>query len=171
MTRFKLAVLNYNATVVKKSHYLLHCVLVLVVAVSLSQSNTHAQDKVFDAVPAESRERFVERLKEFVSYEKAREYEKLYELISDIDYKKTGKEAYAKSRLELEKRLGVLREFTPTSVINVSLQDGAPTYSLIGRAKVFLKGRVVEKEMTMTARLQHGEWYFSGLSISYLHLD
>jgi|GEM_PF-2393621 len=158
-----------------KLQSLRNCVLLLVAVISLYSSITQAQDRsdsVFDTVPLDSRGRLIERLKEYVSYERTRQYEKLYELISDLDYRKTGKEDYSKSRLELEKRLGVVKEFTPTHIMNVTLNDSAaPTFSLIGRAKVLRKGRTVEKQMTMTARLQQGEWYFSGLSNSYLHLD
>jgi len=60
----------------------------------------------------------------------------------------------------------------PTFILEITLNEGdAPTFSLTGQAKVFLKGRTVKKEMTIYARLQDGEWYFTELLESYLHID
>ncbi len=83
-----------------------------------------------------------------------------------------GKEVYSKLRVEAEGRRGVVQGFTPTFILEITLNaDDAPTFSLTGQAKVFLKGRIVKKEMTIYARLQDGEWCFSELLESYLHLD
>ena len=145
------------------------CVLLFLAVVGV-----HAQEraeKVFKIVPLESRPRLVERLKEFVTYERTRQYEELYELLYERDDKNAGKEVYSKSRVEAEDRRGVIQDFTPVSILNITLNDGdAPTFSLTGLAKVLFKGRSVRKEMTVYARLQDGEWYFSELSDSFLHI-
>jgi hypothetical protein len=74
--------------------------------------------------------------------------------------------------VEAEGRRGVVQEFTPTFILNIKLNEGdAPTLSLKGEAKVFLKGRTVKKEMSINARFQDGEWYFSDLLESYFHID
>ena len=125
---------------------------------------------IFDVVPIESRPRLLERLKEYVGYERTREYERLYELLYDRPDKNAGKEAYSTSRLGAEGRIGVVQEFEPSFITNITLNDGdRPTFSLTGRAKVLRRGRIVQKEMTINARLQDGEWYFSELSKGYLH--
>lgn len=146
------------------------CLLLL-----LAVATVHAQERtenVFEKVPLESRARLVERLKEYVTYERTRQYEKLYELLYDRDDKNAGKEVYSKSRAEAEGRRGVVQEFTPTFILEITLNDGdAPTLVLTGQAKVFLKGRTVKGEMSIKARLQDGEWYFSELLESYLHID
>lgn len=146
------------------------CVLVL-----LAVATIHAQERtenVFDSVQLELRPRLVERLKEFVTYERTRQYEKLYELLYERDDKNAGKEVYSKSRVEAEGRRGVVQEFTPKFILDITLADGdAPILSLKGQAKVFLKGRTVKKEMSIDARFHDGEWYFSELSDSFLHID
>ena len=146
------------------------CVLVL-----LAVATVHAQQRVenvFKTVPLESRPRLVERLREYVTYERTRQYEKLYDLLYERNDKNAGKEVYSKSRLEAEARWGIIQEFTPTFIVNITLNEGdAPTFSVTGQAKVLLKGRTVKKEMTLNARLQDGEWYFSELLESYLHID
>jgi len=114
----------------------------------------------------------VERLSEYVTYERTRQYDKLYELLYERNDKNADKEVYSKSRVEAEGRRGVIQEFTPTSIIGTTLNEGdPPIFSLTGEAKVFLKGRTVKKEMSISARLQDGEWYFSELLESYLHID
>ena len=146
------------------------CVLLL-----LAVATVHAQQRtenVFETVPLASRPRLVERLREYVTYERTQQYEKLYELLYDRNDKNAGKEVYLKSRVETEGRRGVIQEFTPTSILGITLNEGdAPTFNLTGQAKVLLKGRTVKKEMSINARLQDGEWYFSELLESYLHID
>jgi hypothetical protein len=147
------------------------CMLLLLLAVA----TVHAQERkenVFDSVQLELRPRLIERLKEYVAYERTRQYEKLYELLYDLHDKNSSKEVYLKSRVEAEGRRGVVQEFTPTFILNITLNEGdAPTLSLKGEAKVFLKGRTVKKEMSINARFQDGEWYFSDLLESYFHID
>ena len=149
---------------------LISCVLLL-----LAVATAHAQERtenVFEKVPLELRPRLIERLKEYVTYERTRQYEKLYELLYDRDDKNAGKEAYSRSRVEGEGRRGVVQEFTPTFILDITLNEGdAPTLTLKGQAKVFLKGRTVKGEMSINARFHDGEWYFSELSQSYLHVD
>jgi hypothetical protein len=136
-----------------KLRHLSGCVLLL-----LAVTTVHSQermDKIFETVPLESRPRLVERLREYVTYERTRQYEKLYELLYERNDRNAGKEAYSKTRVEAEGRWGVIQEFTPTFILGITLNEGdAPTFSITGHAKVFLKGRTVKKEMTISARLQ-----------------
>jgi hypothetical protein len=152
-----------------------HAVLILLVfsivvpfaSIAYGQSRS---EKIFDVVLVEWRPRLLERLKEYVGYESTRQYEKLYELLYERADKNASKEAYSTSRSRAEGRNGVIQEFEPTFITNITLNDGdSPTLSLIGRAKVLRRGRILQKEMTMNARLQDGEWYFSELSKGYLH--
>ena len=141
----------------------------------LAAATVHAQERtrnVFETIPLDSRPRLLERLSEYVTYERTRQYEKLYELLYGRNDKNADKEVYSKSRVETEGRRGVVQEFTPAFVVGVTLNDGdAPTFNLTGQAKVLLKGRTIKKEMSIRARLQDGEWYFSELLGSYSHID
>lgn len=155
-------------------HFKLRCSISCVLLL-LAAATVHAQERtenVFASVPLELRPRLVERLKEFVTYERTRQYEKLYELLYERDDKNAGKEVYSKSRVEAEARRGVVQEFTPKFILDITLADGdAPILSIKGQAKVLLKGRTVKGEMSIDARFHDGEWYFSELSQSYLHID
>ena len=155
-------------------HFKLRCfsscvLLLLAVATVPAQERT---EKVFEKVPLELRPRLIERLKDYVTYERTRQYGKLYELLYDCNDKDASKEVYLKSRAEAEGRRGVIQEFTPTVILEITLNEGdAPTLVLTGQSKVLLKGQTVKGEMSIKARLQGGEWYFSELLESYLHLD
>lgn len=148
---------------------------VLIFLATLLTGSVHAQERtenVFEKVQLELRPRLIERLKEYVTYERTRQYEKLYEFLYERNAKDGGKEVYSKSREGAEDRRGVIQEFTPTSILDITLKEGdAPTLSLTGQAKVFLKGRTVNKELSIEARFHDGEWYFSELLESYLHID
>lgn len=126
-------------------------------------------------MPRQSRARLVERLGDYVSYEKTGQYVKLYGLLYEAGaegQKKVSKEAYAASRREAEGRRGVLQEFSPAHILNVTLNEGdPPTFIITGRARVSLDGQKIEKQMAVHARLQDGEWYFSEASDSYQHVD
>ena len=150
------------------------CTLLLLAACinpPLISSAQKRSDRVFDAVPLDSRGRLIERLNEYVAYERSREYEKLYELLYDRKGKWDDKKAYSTYRLGAEGRSGVVQEFRPTVIMEITMGDGPPTFNLIGRAKVIRKGRTREKEMGIYARLHDGEWYFTELSTVYLHID
>src|SRR5215210_2121199 len=114
------------------------CVLLL-----LAVATVRAQERsenVFETVPLEARPRLVERLREYVTYERTRQYEKVYELLYERDDKNAGKEVYSKLRVQTEGRRGVIQEFAPTSILGITLNAGdAPTFSLTGQAKVLLK--------------------------------
>ena len=74
---------------------LIGCGLLLLAVVTV-----HAQERaqnVFETVPLESRPRLVERLSEFVTYERTRQYEKLYEVLYERDDKNAGLLAFLQS--------------------------------------------------------------------------
>lgn len=154
-----------------------NALLFFAVAAALA-STTYGQNRaesIFDVVPQQSRARLIERLDEYVSYERMGQFEKLYELLYEAGAdgeKKISKEDYAASRQEAKDRRGILQEFSPTYILNITLNEGdPPTFVITGRARVFRDGQKVEKQMAVHARLQEGDWYFSEASDSYRHVD
>lgn len=152
--------------------------LLFLAAAAALASTTYGQDRAesaFDVVPRQSRARLVERLGEYVRYERTGQFEKLYELLYEAGAdgeKKVSKEAYAASRREAEGRRGVLQEFSPTYILNVTLNEGdPPTFAITGRARVLCEGQTAEKLVAVRARLQDGDWYFSEALDSYRHVD
>lgn len=150
------------------------CVVVTMMLGSAATGQERSQ-QAFNVVPSQSRPRLVERLRQYVEYEKTGQYARLYELLYRIDAaseKTTSKEMYVASRQKEEGQRGTLQEFLPTIVMDLTLRDGdPPTYGIKGRTKVRRGRKTVEKEMFVYAKLQNGDWYFSEASDSYLNVD
>src|SRR5690349_14990136 len=100
---------------------LLHLNSCILLLMAVATAHAQRKEKVFEKVPLELRPRLIERLAEYVMYERTRQYEKLYELLYDRNDKNTGKEAYSKSRVEAEGRWGIIQEFTPTFILETTL--------------------------------------------------
>jgi hypothetical protein len=151
---------------------LLSCALVILLFAPLIQ----AQDKehrVFDAVPEQVRARLMERLKLYVEYQRAKDYEKLYDLYTESTIKNVFKgqsreefaAAYRKG--DEEGKSTRILEFRPTSIdksVSMWTSEGADeAYSIYGDAKLWRPVERVEKPIAIEAQLKNGEWYFSAI--------
>ena len=149
--------------------------LVVTAILSFAASGQERGEQVFEIVPPQLRAKLVDRLREYVEYEKTGKYTKLYDLLygtGTCGGKTTSREKYAASRQKAKVQRGPLQEFLPTFVIDLTHNDGdPPTYGITGRAKFTSGPRTVEREMTIYAKLQKRDWYFSEALDSYLHVD
>ena len=132
-------------------------------------------EKRFATVPVATRSRLIERLNQFLEYDRAAEYEKKFDLFSDYylmvlkwkkgDYVKAMQERAAAGKGER------IIDFKISSVENWSL-DGSPdqmNFNIYGRAK-FLRGKKTKSEKRLLdARYQNGDWYFSDWLIEYIN--
>lgn len=148
---------------------------VITVVLSFAASGQEGGERVFEVVPPQSRAKLVDRLREFVEYEKTEQYAKLYDLLygtGTCSGKTTSREKYAASRQKVKAQRGALQEFVPTFVIDLTLNDGdPPAYGITGRATVQRGHQAIKKDITVYAKLQDSEWYFSEALDSYLHAD
>jgi len=125
-----------------------------------------------DQVPEPSRAQLVKALHQYVEYEKAGQYEQVFEMLYQVSDKHMTSAEYAASRQKAAQRSGVVEDFIPASVINLTLREGdVQTYSINGVAKIRLRRKTSQKEMTLSAWFQNGEWKFSELMYSYLHVN
>jgi len=128
--------------------------------------------RAFEVVPPQHRGSLVQRTLEFIECEKTKQYGKLYEMLDDQEASRANKEDYVAARVKAETKRGVLREFAPNLVMDVTFNDSAPvTYEITGKAWVKVGSDIVEKRMSMTAKLQGGICKFSELSDSFLDLE
>ena len=126
-------------------------------------------DHPFEVVPPQHRGSLVQSTLEFIECEKTKQYGKLYEMLDDQEAARANKEDYVAARVKAETKSGVLREFAPNLVMDVTFNDSAPvTYEITGKAWIKLGSDIVEKRMSMTATFQDGIWKFSELSYSFL---
>ena len=150
------------------THPLLNCFgwLLIVVCLALPASGQVENSKKFRPVPAQLRERLVERFNLYVEYERTRQYEKLFDLLSQeyISNQHLTREGYLQSRL-----LDKLVEFKPRAVTKEPARvylkgviiPNLNVYEIIGIAKFQRGAKVVEEERLLEARLQDNDWYFT----------
>jgi len=125
--------------------------------------------RAFEVVPPQHRGSLVQRTLEFIECEKTKQYGKLYEMLDDQEAARARKEDYVAARVKAETKSGVLREFAPNLVMDVTLNDAdLLTYEITGKAWIKMGSHIVEKRMTTTAKLHGGIWKFSELSYSFL---
>jgi hypothetical protein len=127
------------------------------------------EQKVFAVVPPHLRTRLIERLNLYVEYERAQQYEKLYDLLWEyvVNPNSLSREAYvdASKKTIAKGYRSILLEFKPTDTIDLSLDDeGIVRYDIWGTAKVKDEGKFYEKGAAIEARWINGEWYFSGVA-------
>jgi hypothetical protein len=113
--------------------------------------------KKLSRLPSPLREGLIRRLELFVRYDRAREYDKQFDLLSRsyLESGKFNREAYVEfKRKEIR---GTLLEIKIHGVV-LHLEDNY--VAIPASAKTMRKGRVVDDIWNFTAYLQDGEWYF-----------
>jgi hypothetical protein len=121
-------------------------------------------DKKFSSVPKHERERLVQRFNLYIEYDRAQQYDRLYDLYSETYIK--GQKLSKASFLQVVESIPVsmrsmLLEYKPTSVNKTSYERESLTYEITGRAKIQQGSKVIEKELILEACLQNGDWFFS----------
>ena len=101
--------------------------LVIVISTSAQTKEQKKQQKVFAAIPENLQAKLIERLNLYVEYERARQYEKLYDLLLESAAASNGssREAYisVSKKAIAEKHRKVLLKFKPTGTLKLSLDD------------------------------------------------
>ena len=113
--------------------------------------------KKLSRIPPPSSESLIRRLELFVQYDRAREYEKQFDLLSRsyLGSNKFDREAYVEFRRK-EVR-GTLLEI---KIHKARLHPKENYVEMATSTKRTYKGRVVDDIWNFTAYLQDGEWYF-----------
>jgi hypothetical protein len=143
--------------------------LMAIMILTLPVMGQRRDDRAFAVVPPQHRGSLVQSTREFIECETTKQYGRLYEMLDDQEASRANKEDYVAARVKAETKHGVLSEFAPNLVMDVTLNDGAPvTYEITGNARIKLGSHIVEKRMSVTAKLQGGVWRFSELSYSFL---
>jgi hypothetical protein len=123
--------------------------------------------KVLKPVPENLRPQLVERLSLYVEYQRAKQYDKLYDLLSKstihtVLRDQTREEFVRAYQSGDAKRTSIrLIEFAPNA-IQLLQEDGSNVYVIYGAATMFQMGELTKKRrVAVTAQLQDGKWYFS----------
>jgi len=135
---------------------------------------SHAQaqsfdEKLFAAIPAESRMKLIERLDLYVTSQRTADYDKLYDLysqktISQVFKGQSKTEFSAAFRKGDEDRASVrLFEFIPKRVEKTT-ENGVDFYKIYGKATLLQQGETVKRHVVIEAHPQNGTWYFSAIA-------
>jgi hypothetical protein len=133
------------------------CTLV-VLCLTIPVSSQVTNSKKFHAVPRATRDRLVERLNLYIEYERTRQHEKLFNLLSDayISNQHLTRERYLQYRLK-----DTLVEFKPNAVIKSPIRENVNVFEIHGIAKFQRGNKIVAEDRLLEARLQDNDWYFS----------
>src|SRR5215510_161969 len=130
--------------------------IVLCLAVLASGQVTNS--KKFHPVPESQRNQLVARLNLYIEYERSRQYENLWDLLSQayIANQRLSRENYLQYRPDDR-----LLEFKPKAVIKSPIREYVNVFEIHGIAKFRRGNKVVMEDRLLEARLQGDDWYFS----------
>ena len=140
--------------------------------IALLITSTTAQvkaDKKFSKVPAQLRERLIERMNSYFEYERTRQYDKLYGLTSN----KAVTEPEPSDKPSKEELIAEIRKWggsIPLKVKIISLNEyrgptDHPVYTMLLQVKSRYNGRVVDEDRLFEAHFDNGDWYFRSYHI------
>lgn len=121
----------------------------------------------YGPVPERSRARLKQRLGQYVSYERAHDFENLYDLFSEEEVarlRKLGrgsKSEWVEFMRSVEEWYLTPLNFTPTFIE----RRGADEFVIFGHIECRRGPRVVREKGSITAYRERGDWYFSTLGL------
>jgi hypothetical protein len=121
--------------------------------------------EIFDPVPANQRAHIAERLKSLVEYQRAKQYDKIFEMLPRVhtQHPDLKKEEFLASIRRQDK--AHIIDFIPEYTTENPTIDGE--YAVYGCAKV-REGWSTKKWRAATyASLEDGEWYFSDILFTF----
>ncbi|HYX30156.1 MAG TPA: hypothetical protein VE863_16560 [Pyrinomonadaceae bacterium] len=146
----------------------LSCLIFVVTAFAVSTPAQNTDAKTFAAIPPAMQSRLIERLDLYVAYQRAKQYDQLYDLLSRSAIQKVFRgqskaeftKAYQKG--DNERTSTRVVQFTPSATAKEQNADGGTTYLIYGKASLFEMGEFSRmRSIVIRADLQDGDWYFS----------
>jgi len=146
-------------------------ILCFAFAVVLAGRVAYAQEgvspQVLEPIPEPLRAQLVERLGLYVEYQRTKQYDKLYDLLSrsaiHTIFKDQTKEEFLRAYRagDAQRTSTRLIQFTPTAIQLVQ-GDASDVYVIYGTATISQMGDLTKKpRVAVTTQLQDGKWYFS----------
>ena len=129
----------------------------------LGQSCGKAVPDPIMSVPAPHRAKLKERLSLLVEYQSARQWDKMYNLLTTVIRGGRSREEYANWRrgVEVTSLSATILDFVPSEAITVDVSSDGGTWFILGCARYRRKGTMVRLKSGVTAELHSNEWLFS----------
>jgi hypothetical protein len=137
----------------------------LLCSLALGQSR---KEELFAPVPTQLRGRLVERLKLLVEYQRTQQWEKQYDLLSELVTQGKGKDEFVKLNRHYYSEVvpdDLILDFTPKSVTAQSESVDYGEWTIFGCARLHKKGRVLQLYGSVSAYRQNNDWYFSQVGL------
>jgi hypothetical protein len=148
----------------------LQAILFLLLASLLCSSalGQSRKEELFASVPTQLRGRLVERLKLLVEYQRTRQWEKQYDLLSELVTQGKGKDEFVKLNRHYYTEVvpdDLILDFTPKSVTAQSESVDYGEWTIFGCAKLHKKGHILQLYGSVSAYRQNNDWYFSQVGL------
>jgi hypothetical protein len=139
--------------------------LLAILFIAPAQARAQNQD-IFAEVSVHVRARLTERLKLLIEYDRTRQWERMYDLLSDRFLQGETKEHLVNRRRYVAEKLGgdELIVFTPQSITLLHEESG--WWLIRGCGEFRQSGRSRRVDTVVEAYLQNGEWYFSQIRMN-----
>lgn len=125
-------------------------------------------EDVFSAVPAPLRTRLVERLKLLIDYQRTQQWEKQYDLLSELVTQGKGKDEFVKLNRHYYTEVvpdDLILDFTPHSLTAQSESVDYGEWTIFGCARLQKKGHTLQLYGSVSAYRQNNDWYFSQVGL------
>jgi hypothetical protein len=141
------------------------CLLLTLAHPLSATAQADSVDEAFASVSEPFRTRLVERLRLMAEFERAEQWDELYDLL--IKPRDESKEAFIERRQRdsINQETKWLIEFVPQKVDQEKPDRSRADYRVVGYAKVRERGCVVKRRGVVYAFLRDGEWYYSGFLV------
>jgi hypothetical protein len=153
----------------RKLHKIFHfagCLIVTALILGIEAKSQNASGH-FVSIPAELQPQFFKHLNLFVTFQKEKRWDKMYDLSNELLEKKplTRKEFIKNYRaVDVDPRVSALLRFSPTSATFINQWGNVKEWLIEGCATYRRKGKILHVQSGLNAALSDGKWYFSYLS-------
>lgn len=119
-------------------------------------------------IPENQRARLIEGLNLLIEYQSARDWERVYDLLTDSIRGGRSRQDFANSRRELENitPASTILAFAPTEAIPVDEWQDGGAWQILGCAKYRRKGGIRQLKSAVEAVLRQGEWRFTEIGVA-----
>jgi hypothetical protein len=138
-------------------------VLVLSNFITVGQSSNQNVRDPLSPIPVKLRPKLKERLNLLINYQGARQWSKMYDLLTASIKGGRNRDDYANWRRQSEiiPPISTLLAFAPTEAITIDQSPDGGAWFILGCAQYRRRGRMVQIKSGVTAELQNNEWWFS----------
>ena len=135
----------------------------LFVPYNVNASSQPRNQDLLSTVPVEHRTRLKGRLNLLIKYQRAKRWDRMYDVLRPSIIRGRSREDYANQRQEWEliPPISTLLSFAPIEVVTTHESANGGEWYIVGCARYRRKGRILQIRSAVEAQLQNSEWFFT----------